>query len=85
MARRTSRTTEAPGHGRIVDVDVSEEMRALHRAARRAVDSIFGEGSFERSVILGLVDMAGVVWLTRRGKRPVIAQVRTLAAHEKPH
>jgi len=27
MARRTSRTTEAPGHGRIVDVDVSEEMR----------------------------------------------------------
>ena len=34
---------------------------------------------------VGLVDMAGVVWLTRRGKRPVIAQVRTLAAHEKPH
>ena len=27
MARRTTRTTEAPGHGRIVDVDVSEEMR----------------------------------------------------------
>lgn len=34
---------------------------------------------------VGLVDMAGVVWLTRRGKRPVIAQVRTLPAHEKPH
>ena len=27
MARRTTRKTEAPGHGRIVDVDVSEEMR----------------------------------------------------------
>ncbi len=27
MARRTSRTSEAPGHGRIVDVDVSAEMR----------------------------------------------------------
>ncbi len=27
MARRTTRTSEAPGHGRIVDVDVSEEMR----------------------------------------------------------
>ena len=27
MARRTARTTEAPGHGRIVDVDVSDEMR----------------------------------------------------------
>ncbi len=27
MARRTTRRTEAPGHGRIVDVDVSEEMR----------------------------------------------------------
>ena len=34
---------------------------------------------------VGLVDMAGVVWLTRRGKRPVIAQVRTLAAHEESH
>ncbi len=34
---------------------------------------------------VGLVDMAGVMWLIRRGKRPVIAQVRTLAAHEKPH
>ena len=27
MARRTTRTPDAPGHGRIVDVDVSEEMR----------------------------------------------------------
>ena len=27
MARRSSRTTEPPGHGRIVDVDVAEEMR----------------------------------------------------------
>jgi DNA gyrase subunit A len=27
MARRTTRSAEAPGHGRIVDVDVSEEMR----------------------------------------------------------
>ena len=27
MARRTTRTTEQPGHGRIVDVDVSDEMR----------------------------------------------------------
>jgi hypothetical protein len=26
--------------------------------------------------------MAGVMWLTRRSKRPVIAQIRTLAAHE---
>ena len=27
MARRTTRNAEAPGHGRIVDVDVSDEMR----------------------------------------------------------
>ena len=27
MARRTSRTAQAPGDGRIVDIDVSDEMR----------------------------------------------------------
>ena len=34
---------------------------------------------------VGLVDMAGVMWLSRRGKRPVIAQVQSIPAHEKPH
>lgn len=33
---------------------------------------------------VGLVDMAGVMWLIRRGKRPVIAEIRHTAAHEEP-
>jgi glycosyltransferase involved in cell wall biosynthesis len=49
-----------------------------HRARRAGVSKY---NAWNR-LWVGLVDMAGVMWLTRRSKRPVIAQIRTLAAHE---
>jgi glycosyltransferase involved in cell wall biosynthesis len=33
---------------------------------------------------VGLVDMAGVMWLTRRSKRPVVARMQSIASHDEP-
>ncbi|MCB2018683.1 MAG: glycosyltransferase family 2 protein [Hydrogenophaga sp.] len=59
------------GHIKVVPVN--------HRARQAGVSKY---NAWNR-LWVGLVDMVGVMWLIRRGKRPVIEQVRTLAAHEE--